>query len=79
LIWRPITADLSFDQNGRNRDLISSDRFASFESRYESYDGLRFGRGHVDPLDRVTFDFFITDITPASEFYLVEDPGIPFS
>ena len=70
---------LSFDQPGRNRDYISADRFAGFEDHFESYDRLRFHEGHVDPRDRATFGFFITDVTPAPEFYLVQDPSIPFS
>ena len=70
---------LSFDQPGRNRDHISADRFARFEDHFESYDRLRFHEGHVDPRDRATFGFFITDVTPAPEFYLVQDPSIPFS
>lgn len=70
---------LSFDQINPNPDLISSDRFASFESRFESFDRLRFTSGHADPLDRTRFGFFITDVTPVGEFYLLQDPRIPFS
>jgi hypothetical protein len=70
---------LSFDQTNRNPDLISSNRFARFESHFESFDRLRFDSGHVDPLDRTMFGFFITDVTPVPEFYLVQDPRVPFS
>jgi hypothetical protein len=70
---------LSFDQTNPNPDFISSDRFAHFESEFESFDRLRFDDGHVDPLDQTAFGFFITDVTPVPEFYLVQDPRVPFS
>jgi hypothetical protein len=70
---------LSFDQINPSPDVISSDRFASFENRFESFDRLRFSGGHADPLERTRFGFLITDVTPVAEFYLVQDPHIPFS
>ncbi|MFA1622680.1 hypothetical protein ACDY96_07560 [Rhizobium mongolense] len=70
---------LSFDQTNPNPDLISSNRFARFENHFEKFDRLRFASGHVDPLDRPAFGFFITDVTPVTEFYLVQDPRVPFS
>ncbi|MEZ2128930.1 MULTISPECIES: hypothetical protein [unclassified Sinorhizobium] len=70
---------LSFGQTDPNPDLISSNRFARFESHFESFDQLRFESGHVDPMDRTQFGFFVTDVTPVTEFYLVQDPLIPFS
>jgi len=70
---------LSFGQANPNPDFISSDRFVRFESRFESFDRLRFESGHVDPLDRAKFGFFIADVTPVAEFYMVQDPQIPSS
>lgn len=70
---------LSFAQVSPAPDLVSSDRFASFESRFESFDRLRFSNGHADPLNQTRFGFFITDVTPVDEFYLLQDPRIPFS
>jgi hypothetical protein len=70
---------LSFGQANPNPDFISSDRFAHFESRFESVDRLRFDGGHVDPMDRAAFGFIVTDVTPVAEFYLVQDPRVPFS
>jgi hypothetical protein len=70
---------LSFGQTNPNPDFISSDRFARFENHFESVDRLRFENGHADPQDRTAFGFFITDVTPVAEFYLVQDPRIPFS
>ncbi|QFY62406.1 hypothetical protein FZ934_09470 [Rhizobium grahamii] len=70
---------LSFGQTNPNPDFISSNRFQRFESRFESYDRLSFEDGHVDPLDLAAFGFFVTDMTPVPEFYLVQDPRIPSS
>lgn len=70
---------LSFDQINPNPAFISSDRFASFETRFESFDRLRFKEGYVDPKGRARFDFFITDVTPVPQFYLLQDPHVPFS
>ena len=66
---------LSFAQVSPNPDLVSSDRFVSFES----FDSLRFSNGHADPLSQTRFGFFITDVTPVDEFYLLQDPRVPFS
>ena len=68
---------LSFGQIQPNPDFISSNRFEHFESQFEPFDRLHFDSGHVDPLDRSAFGFFVTDVTPVAEFYLVEDPRIP--
>jgi len=70
---------LSFAQVSPVPDLVSSDRFASFESRFESFDRLRFSNGHADPLSQTRFGFLITDVTPADKFYLLQDPRVPFS
>jgi hypothetical protein len=70
---------LSFDQINRDPKLITSDRFASFKNHFESADRLRFSDGHADPEDRTLFGFFITDVTPVPEFYLLQDPHVPFS
>lgn len=70
---------LSFSQISPNPELISSDRFAHFKSNFESFDRLRFSDGHVDPKDRPTFGFLITDVTPVAKFYLMQDPRVPFS
>jgi hypothetical protein len=70
---------LSFAQANPDPGLLSSDRFATVESRFESFDSLRFSNGHTDPLKQVQFGFFITDLTPVDEFYLLQDPRVPFS
>jgi hypothetical protein len=70
---------LSFAQVNPDPALVSSDRFASIESRFESFDSLRFSNGVSDPQSQTRFGFFITDTTPVDVFYLVQDPRVPFS
>jgi hypothetical protein len=70
---------LSFGQINPDPNFLSSDRFANFKIQFEKYDRLSFDNGHVDPSDQSSFGFFVTDVTPVPEFYLVEDPRIPSS
>ena len=70
---------LSFDQRRTDSTHISSDRYAEFSRDYEPYDRLLFRNGHTDPLETATFEFLITDFTPRWEFFLVQDPTVPFS
>ncbi|WP_413711186.1 hypothetical protein [Rhizobium sp. Rhizsp82] len=70
---------LSFGQTNPNPDFISSDRFAHFQNQFESFDRLRFDQGHADPKTKASFGFFVTDVTPVPEFFLVQDPLIPDS
>jgi hypothetical protein len=70
---------LSFNQVNPDPSMISSDHFAAFENRFESFDQLRFKEGHLDPRDRARFGFYITDTTPVPIFYLLQDPHVPFS
>ena len=35
--------------------------------------------GKVDPLESAAFGFLVTDFTPRSQFYIVQDPRIPSS
>ncbi|WP_244845975.1 hypothetical protein [Mesorhizobium sp. L-8-3] len=70
---------LSFDQRRSDSDNISSDSFAQFSRDFEPYDRLRFRDGKVDPLATAGFSFLITDFTPRSQFYLLQDPRIPSS
>jgi hypothetical protein len=70
---------LSFDQRRTDGDEIHSDSFQRFSRDFEPYDRLRFTQGKVDPLQPVSFEFLVTDFTPRSQFYIVEDPRIPSS
>lgn len=70
---------LSFDQTNVESDGIASDRFPEHSRDFEPYDRLLFRGGHVDPLATVRFEFLISDFTPRWEFFLVQDPAVPFS
>ena len=66
--------------SGARRPTTStSNSFAEFSRDFEPYDRLRFRDGKVDPLETATFNFFVTDFTPRSQFYIVQDPRIPSS
>ena len=67
---------LSFDQIGRFGAAPSSDRFAAGRLVHEPHDRVRFADGIVDPGESVRFNFFITDPTPAPEFYLLQEPQV---
>lgn len=70
---------LSFDQRRSESENIGSDHFANYRRDFEPYDRLRFLNGKVDPLQTSSFDFLVTDFTPRSQFYIVQDPRIPSS
>lgn len=70
---------LSFDQRRTDGENIRSDSFAHFSRDFEPYDRLRFLEGKVDPLQSSSFEFLVTDFTPRSQFYIVQDPRIPSS
>lgn len=70
---------LSFDQRRTDSVNIGSDRFAKFNRDYEPFDRLVFSEGSVDPRRSAVFDFLITDFTPRWQYFLVQDPTVPFS
>ena len=66
---------LSFDQMHVFTDRVfRSDRFTVYSDLTEPYDRVRFEGGHVDHGERVQMRFFITDVTPNREFYLLQEP-----
>jgi hypothetical protein len=66
---------LSFDQMHVFTDRVfRSDRFTVYSDLTEPYDRVRFEGGHVDHGERVQMRFFITDVTPKREFYLLQEP-----
>jgi hypothetical protein len=67
---------LSFDQGRAVPVEISSDAFARNHRLFEPYDRIRFDHGSVDPDATLRLEVHITDPTPVSEFYLVQDPQI---
>lgn len=68
---------LSFDQLQSFADRVFlSDRFAVFSDLIEPFDRIRFERGYVQHNETVRLKVYVTDVTPAKVFYLVEDPQI---
>ena len=73
----PYEDGLSFDQLGSFSDEpFASDSFSLTRRMPEPYDRVRFYDGSVDPGAAVRFNLFITDPTPASIFYLVQEPHL---
>lgn len=70
---------LSFDQRREESTNISSDSFARYSRDFEPYDRLLYRGGKVDPMTKAGFSFLVTDYTPRSQFYLLQDPRIPSS
>lgn len=70
---------LSFDQLSRSERNIVSDRFLEHIVEYEPGDSLFFNNGWVDLSEEVEFNFFVLDLTPVAEFYIVQQPYIPAS
>ena len=67
---------LSFKQFAALPPDVSSDSFADNQRMFEPSDSIQFLNGHVDPDAVAEFKVTITDPTPVSEFYLVQDPKL---
>ena len=73
----PYEDGLSFDQLGSFSDEpFTSDSFSLTRRMPEPYDRVQFYDGSVDPGAAVRFNLFITDPTPAREFYLLQEPHL---
>ncbi len=70
---------LSFDQGRAVPVEIRSNAFARNRRLFEPYDRIRFDHGSVDPDATLRLEVHITDPTPVSEFYLVQDPQILYA
>ena len=70
---------LSFDQRRSESGNITSSAFETHVRDFEPADRVLFQGGKIDPDETGDFGFLITDFTPVTEFYLVQDPRIPFS
>jgi len=73
----PYEDGLSFDQLGSFADEpFVSDSFTLTRRMPEPYDRVQFYDGSVDPGAAVRFNLFITDPTPANEFFLLQEPHL---
>lgn len=70
---------LSFDQRRESASAIGASAFAHYSRDFEPYDRLRFSEGKMDTGETATFEFPLTDFTPRWQFYIVQDPRIPYS
>ncbi len=70
---------LSFDQPMIGPRPFQSDRFNLAHEVQEPHDTLRYREGSVLPGQSVRFDIYITDPTPRSEFYLIQQPYWPIA
>jgi hypothetical protein len=67
---------LSFKQFAANPEDVASGSFTHNDRRFEPYDRILFQNGAVDPGETAWFRVTITDPTPVSEFYLLQDPNL---
>jgi hypothetical protein len=67
---------LSFNQFGAAAPRVHSDPFAEVDRVFEPRDRIRFHSGRVTPESTAQFTFTITDPTPTTPFYLVQEPTI---
>ena len=70
----PYGDGLSFDQLESFRSPIISNRFSSGLRVDEPFDRVSFREGSIDAGGTGRFNFFITDPTPVSEFFLLQEP-----
>jgi hypothetical protein len=67
---------LSFNQAGAQPSDVESDAFTLNDRRFEPFDRIEFLGGSVDPEGVLTLRLTITDPTPVSPFYLLQDPQL---
>lgn len=73
----PYDDGLSFDQLRVFSDPpVRSDSFAVSRLESEPYDRVRFQEGSVSPGQTARLRFYITDPTPAGEFFLLQEPRL---
>ncbi|MEM7302191.1 MAG: hypothetical protein AAF468_14000 [Pseudomonadota bacterium] len=70
---------LSFDQRSYESDAVRSNRFSDARLDFEPYDRIVFEQGFVNPAETVSMEFLVTDFTPTTIFYIVQQPRIPAS
>ena len=70
---------LSFDQLRKKTADVSANKFASIDRFFEPHDRIHFFKGHVNPGDSLEFAVHVTDVTPTSIFYFVQEPRFLFA
>jgi hypothetical protein len=65
---------LSFAQGWAKKPPLSSSNFTNIQETDEPYDAIDFDQGRVEVDKAVSFDFFVTDMTPKPEIFLLQAP-----
>ena len=70
----PYGDGLSFAQGWGHAPPVVSSGFRHVQVIDEPYDAIDFTQGRVEPDDAASFDFFVTDMTPKPEIFLLQEP-----
>lgn len=65
---------LSFAQGWAHKPPVISSNFHHVQETDEPYDAIDFDQGKVEADKAVSFDFFVTDMTPKPEIFLLQEP-----
>ncbi len=65
---------LSFAQGWAKKPPLSSSNFTNIQETDEPYDAIDFDQGRVEVDKAASFDFFVTDMTPKPEIFLLQAP-----
>ena len=65
---------LSFAQGWGHAPPVVSSGFRHVQVIDEPYDAIDFTQGRVEPDEAASFDFFVTDMTPKPEIFLLQEP-----
>jgi hypothetical protein len=75
----PYGDGLSFAQGYAQAPPVTSSGFRHAKVIDEPFDAIDFDDGQIKPGESVSFDFFITDMTPKPEIFLLQEPVRPVS
>jgi hypothetical protein len=75
----PYGDGLSFAQGYSGGPPVTSSGFRHAKVIDEPFDAIDFDDGQIKPGESVSFDFFITDMTPKPEIFLLQEPVHPVS
>jgi hypothetical protein len=75
----PYGDGLSFAQGFKDGPPVTSSGFPHVRVVDEPFDAIEFDGGQIKPGQSVGFDFFITDMTPKPEIFLLQQPVRPVS
>ncbi|HSY87415.1 MAG TPA: hypothetical protein VLA85_12670, partial [Verrucomicrobiae bacterium] len=65
---------LSFAQGWAKKPPLTSSNFTNIQETDEPYDAIDFDQGRVEVDKAASFSFFVTDMTPKPEIFLLQAP-----